>query len=369
MAIVFALRGTQLNAYYARFADTAGLLSSGATGGDPVVTASGGAGIFGGSYINKANGTGLMRALNYPGYSNTPSTTAFTVLMRIIPRWASGAPTIQQTLFAIGGYSGSGTNKIECSLLTSGALRFRQTNDNNSNATLNDTSATYSGWTINTPADLMVSWDGTTSANAFKWSIDGVAIGTMTISSAFTVKTGIRSCIVVGAGVDSNHSNFDVNEMVIYDTAENHVYATRSGFISVANTIGYPVASVVQTGVTLPVTGSYTDSVGTYDGSDRWTDPGQSLVNLGTTYKANSTSLNKTGTLQPLTSILDATDGVETGYTVRQALRLMLSALAGKLSGAPGSPIIIRDVNDTKDRITATVDANGNRTAVTKDVS
>lgn len=38
------------------------------------------------------------------------------------------------------------------------------------------------------------------------------------------------------------------------------------------------------------------DSVtGTYDGSDRWTDPGESNVRLSTAYKANSTSNNKTG--------------------------------------------------------------------------
>jgi hypothetical protein len=59
---------------------------------------------------------------------------------------------------------------------------------------------------------------------------------------------------------------------------------------------------------------------------------------------------------------------LESGVTTEQALRLILSALAGVLSGAPGpGTITIRDVNDTKDRISATVDANGNRTAVTLD--
>ena len=35
---------------------------------------------------------------------------------------------------------------------------------------------------------------------------------------------------------------------------------------------------------------------GTYDGSDRWTDPGDDNVEFGIAYKANSTSNNKTGT-------------------------------------------------------------------------
>jgi len=65
--------------------------------------------------------------------------------------------------------------------------------------------------------------------------------------------------------------------------------------------------------------------------------------------------------------ILDLTDGVENGSTVREALRIILAALAGKISGAGSSTITIRDINDTKDRITATVDASGNRTAITYD--
>lgn len=68
------------------------------------------------------------------------------------------------------------------------------------------------------------------------------------------------------------------------------------------------------------------------------------------------------------TALLDAND-IETNFSLRESIRLMLSALAGKVSGAPGTTITIRDINDTVDRIVATVDADGNRTAVTKDVT
>jgi hypothetical protein len=60
---------------------------------------------------------------------------------------------------------------------------------------------------------------------------------------------------------------------------------------------------------------------------------------------------------------------IETGFTALQSMRLILAAAAGKLSGAATTNVLIRDVNDTKDRIDATVDASGNRTAVTHDVS
>lgn len=58
---------------------------------------------------------------------------------------------------------------------------------------------------------------------------------------------------------------------------------------------------------------------------------------------------------------------IEGSITLTQGLRLMFSALFGKSSGhATGLPIY-RDMGDTKDRLTATVDADGNRTAVTRD--
>ena len=60
---------------------------------------------------------------------------------------------------------------------------------------------------------------------------------------------------------------------------------------------------------------------------------------------------------------------IETGYTLKQSMRLMLSALAGKLSGAATTTVTIRDVTDNKNRIIATVDEDGNRTAVTHDTT
>lgn len=62
--------------------------------------------------------------------------------------------------------------------------------------------------------------------------------------------------------------------------------------------------------------------------------------------------------------ILDDPIGDST-VTVRQALKLMVAALGGKLSGAATTTVLIRNVADDTDVITATVDANGNRSAVT----
>lgn len=68
-------------------------------------------------------------------------------------------------------------------------------------------------------------------------------------------------------------------------------------------------------------------------------------------------------------ALLDRSNGVETSWTLRQALRVILAALAGKVSGAATSTVILRDVGDSKNRISATCDVDGNRTAVTYDKS
>lgn len=69
-------------------------------------------------------------------------------------------------------------------------------------------------------------------------------------------------------------------------------------------------------------------------------------------------------------AILDAVDGVETGLTLRQALRVIAAATAGEVSGAGTTTITFRNalVDDTN-RIVATVDNDGNRTAITLDTN
>lgn len=69
-------------------------------------------------------------------------------------------------------------------------------------------------------------------------------------------------------------------------------------------------------------------------------------------------------------ALLDLTDAIETGLTLRNAQRLQAAAAAGKLSGAATSTVVIRNaVADSKNRISATVDADGNRSAVTVDLT
>lgn len=61
--------------------------------------------------------------------------------------------------------------------------------------------------------------------------------------------------------------------------------------------------------------------------------------------------------------------GTQDGKTFAQTMLLMASALLGKASGMATTTAVFRAVDDSKDRITATVDANGNRSAVTLDAT
>lgn len=60
---------------------------------------------------------------------------------------------------------------------------------------------------------------------------------------------------------------------------------------------------------------------------------------------------------------------IEGTTTLRQALRGFASALLAKASGLATTTAVYRDLADTKARITATVDADGNRTAVVLDLT
>lgn len=65
-----------------------------------------------------------------------------------------------------------------------------------------------------------------------------------------------------------------------------------------------------------------------------------------------------------INEIFDKIDGVETGFTLRQTMRLMSAVLCGKVSGGPGTPVF-RNMQDTANRVASTADPNGNRTIVT----
>lgn len=66
-------------------------------------------------------------------------------------------------------------------------------------------------------------------------------------------------------------------------------------------------------------------------------------------------------------ALLDRADAIETAWTLRKVTRIAFAALGGKASGLETTTAVYRSGDDTKNRITATVDVDGNRSAVTLD--
>jgi len=89
---------------------------------------------------------------------------------------------------------------------------------------------------------------------------------------------------------------------------------------------------------------------------------------------AITTSEIATGAIDADALATDAVDEIlddvtEGSTTLRQAIRILMSFAAAKASGGGTSTVTFRDIGDTKDRITMTVNASGDRTAVTLDGS
>lgn len=167
-------------------------------------------------------------------------------------------------------------------------------------------------------------------------NITGTADGTSTAS-------GIAQLVVSGAGSASGVASVSGNlKAALVGSASASGSATVSGTMGAIAWCSGNVSGVASASLTSYATGRLVGSIAP-----------------AVTLEASSFS----------TYLLDAED-IETGLTLRHALRLIAAATAGKVSGASGSTVTIRSaVADSKDRIVANVDSSGNRTAVVYDMS
>lgn len=119
--------------------------------------------------------------------------------------------------------------------------------------------------------------------------------------------------------------------------------------------------------ITGNITGNVTGSVGSVTGNV--TGSVGSVASGGITAASIATGAIDADALtaDAVDAILD--EAVEGSITLRQAIRGFLAVLAGKSAGGGSVTITFRDQADTKDRITATVDTDGNRSAVVLDLS
>lgn len=156
-----------------------------------------------------------------------------------------------------------------------------------------------------------------------------------------------------------------------------------SSIKAIASVIGQIISSGVISDATLPATGSLSAEVTPFtDLSPQslagavWNSIATAYNTSGTMgYKLNNVSVGSGGSLSQeehdkLMSIVDdfGDEVLENGITVYDALRIILSVLAGK-SSVSENVVSFRDVLDNKTRVTATVGNDGERISVSIDGS
>lgn len=201
------------------------------------------------------------------------------------------------------------------------------------------TGLTINGYTGNTPQ----TGDG--------YARLGAPVGASVSADVLQVKNYVDDIGVAGAGLTA-----------LGDTRIANLDATVSSRLASASYTAPPSAATIAQAVWDALTSALT-TVGSI---------GKLLVtNIDA---AISSRLATSGYTVPPTAnanadaLLDRTDGIETGLTVRGALRLDTAVLAGKVSGAgTGTEVFRNAVADSKPRVTATVTAAGNRATITTD--
>ena len=106
----------------------------------------------------------------------------------------------------------------------------------------------------------------------------------------------------------------------------------------------------------------------TEDDNGLWIDStGWAVPDANATYKVLFEITNPAETFfadGPMIIVNDAGRTIESGLTEAHALQAIFSFCSALASGGSTATLKYRDYGDTKDRMTVTVDANGNRSAI-----
>lgn len=310
-------------------------------------------GCIGSTYLDiNSNGLGYYRAIRFVGYGNVDSmSSGLSVLCRVIPRFTGFNPSSYGGLFTLNGFAN--TPYIFLRALTNGAFQFTCINADFAQI-FNAVSSSTHSFTSGTAVDIVVTWTGTNATNGVKIYINGNLLFQTTASanSNYSDAKGqfFESIIAGSAWPQGELGGFDLNEMAVWGEVIDPTSgglnlngSSRSSFVtSVAETAlaVLPTVGEVKSGVafgvssaligtrTSPAVGNVRSGAqfgaagteftgtavipslantkigvsgdggtGTYDGTDRHTDPGVSNVKGGVSYKSNSTLNNRTGTL------------------------------------------------------------------------
>ena len=193
----------------------------------------------------------------------------------------------------------------------------------------------------------------------------------ITLSVDFDSVTGLNNVRVVATSGNG------------YATATNYALVITTGTVDSVSVVGEVVGhfSIENRSGLRPTTAGRTldVSAGGEAGID-WNNIGSPTTTValtGTTVDLVANAVDAAAlAADALTEILDTSNAVESGVTLRNALKLILAACAGTASGLATATAVYKSadlsggaVQGTKNRITATVDSDGNRSAITVDLT
>lgn len=208
--------------------------------------------------------------------------------------------------------------------------------------------------------------DAITAAKIAADAITATKIATGAITSAKFAAGAIDAAAIATGAIDADAVAADAV------TEIQSGLATAAALDTVDNFLDTEIASIISTLGTPAGSSLAADIAGLQsDTNDIQTRLPAALVSGR---MDSSVGAMAAGTLTASALAADAVDEIideviEGSTTLRQLLRGFAAALLGKASGLATTTAVYRDTGDSKDRITATVDADGNRTAVTLDLT
>jgi hypothetical protein len=214
MAIVFAVRGTSLDAVYSNGGKT------GVGMGNTAPASAVDAGALSGSSIQFAANNNLKPVV-WTGRSNTHAVGTFSVLLRYRPNY-TGTPGSDRPLFALNSGAGRSTAIELKHSVTTGNLTVLIRNELGT-AVVNSVSAGAWSPTSGTWYDIVLTWNNTTTANQVKVYVDAVQIGagitaTGVYGATFTNKHFAEIMVGCGANGLGFFNAERIDELVIWDT-------------------------------------------------------------------------------------------------------------------------------------------------------
>jgi hypothetical protein len=328
MAVKFYLRGDSKNARYTGDRNTPSEFGTNSVDSGDI-----------GNVINLDQASFGEHALVYPAYSSLPTGQQFSVHARV----ATGSTGDSNQIF----YFGLPASRYSFQARFSGAGTIVSTLfDANGNT---NTTQTYTfAYTTGVYYDLVWLIDTSVTTAGLILYKDGVSVATTNLNATRAALPSQRGAFIIlgsqnAAAQGSTRlkvAEFTLDDTIITPTSVALISGTgslngasRTSYRDIAAFEGGnytdPAIANVKTGTGYTFAGS--SLTGTYDGSDRWTDPGESNVLTGITYKANSTTVNKTGTLSVTVDADDVAAAVWDRATASHTTAGTFGALIQKL--------------------------------------